>query len=105
MSVAVGLRALVCMHAVPLYLSIEQNVRWKRLSALPGGHRPKRAAGTGRRRTNVQPLQMPQTKAASSERDADSMLTAPHDAAGQMQSVTRRHQYESLRDSGLIEYL
>src|ERR1700687_5758078 len=28
----------------PLYLPIEQNVRWKRLSALAGGHRPKRAA-------------------------------------------------------------
>jgi hypothetical protein len=27
-----------------LYLPIEQNVRWKRLSALAGGHRPKRAA-------------------------------------------------------------
>src|ERR1700682_385806 len=28
----------------PLYLPIEQNVRCKRLSALAGGHRPKRAA-------------------------------------------------------------
>jgi hypothetical protein len=28
----------------PLYLHIEQNVRCKRLSALAGGHRPKRAA-------------------------------------------------------------
>ena len=30
----------------PLYLPIEQNVRWKRLSALAGGHRPTRAAMT-----------------------------------------------------------
>src|SRR5581483_8847787 len=30
--------------AHPLYLPIEQNVRWKRLSALAGGHRLKRAA-------------------------------------------------------------
>src|SRR3984885_9176359 len=28
----------------PLYLPIEQNVRWKRLSDLAGGPRPKRAA-------------------------------------------------------------
>jgi transposase len=28
----------------PLYLPIEKNVRWKRLSALAGGHRPKRVA-------------------------------------------------------------
>src|SRR5882724_11755070 len=28
----------------PLYLNIAENVRWKRLSALAGGHRPKRAA-------------------------------------------------------------
>jgi hypothetical protein len=27
-----------------LYLDIAENVRWKRLSALAGGHRPKRAA-------------------------------------------------------------
>src|SRR5712671_2670222 len=32
------------MDLNPLYLPIEQNVRWKRLSALAGGHRPKRAA-------------------------------------------------------------
>jgi hypothetical protein len=36
------------------------------------------------------------------ERDADSMLFAPYDAAGPMQSIARHHQYESLRDSGLV---
>ena len=39
-----GLSASLVCGESPLYLPIEQNVRWKRLSALAGGHRPKRAA-------------------------------------------------------------
>ena len=42
---------------------------------------------------------------ALNEGDADSKLTAPNGAAGQMQSVAGHHQYESVRDSGLAGYL
>jgi hypothetical protein len=50
-------------------------------------------------------LYRPPAEASLTKRDADSMLFAPHGAAAQMQSIARHHQYESLRDSGLVGYL
>jgi hypothetical protein len=39
------------------------------------------------------------------ERDADTALLAPRDMAGQMQSIARYNQYETLGDPDLVGYL
>lgn len=63
------------------------------------------AAAERRRSRNIGLRKRPPTEAASTKRDTDPALFAPHGAAGQMQSIARHNQYESLRDFALVGYL